>query len=212
MNQHAEARQESRRALETIVERSQQRVPLSRSDMTWVLGLTDPDGVQDLFKAARQLREQSFGNRVFLYGFIYFSTYCRNSCGFCLYRKGNANAIRYRKSHAEIMASCQRLSESGIHLMDLTMGEDPDIFQAGDQGFESLLETIRSVKQLTNLPIMVSAGVLPETVLDQLAEVGVTWYACYQETHNQALYETLRTTQDYDLRINSKQQAKAKGL
>jgi len=212
MNRHATARQESRRALKTILEKAKQRVLLSRSDMTWVLGLTDMDLVQDLFTAARQLREQSFGNRVFLYGFLYFSTYCRNSCGFCLYRKDNSSAIRYRKSHAEIMASCQRMSESGIHLMDLTMGEDPDLFQAGDQGFESLLETIRSVKQLTNLPVMISAGVLPEAVLGQLAKAGAVWYACYQETHNRELYEKLRTKQDYDLRINSKRQAKAKGL
>ncbi len=212
MSQHAAARKESRQALEAIVKKAQQRVLLSRADMTRVLGLTAPDLVQDLFRAARQLRKQSFGNRIFLYGFLYFSTYCRNSCGFCLYRKNNSSAIRYRKSRAEIMASCHRLSESGIHLMDLTMGEDPDIFQTGDQGFEVLLETIRSVKKLTDLPIMISAGVLPAPVLDQLSRAGATWYACYQETHNRTLYQKLRLQQDYDLRINSKRHAKAQGL
>jgi len=92
------------------------------------------------------------------------------------------------------------------------MGEDPEIFQAGDQGFELLLETIRSVKQSTNLPVMISAGVLPETVLDKLSAAGAVWYACYQETHNRALYQKLRTMQDYDVRINSKRRAKERGL
>jgi methylornithine synthase len=180
--------------------------------MKCILDLSDPDQVQEVFKAARKLREKYFGNRVFLYGFLYFSTYCGNSCNFCLYRKGNSAAIRYRKSPAQIIESSRRLSESGIHLIDLTMGEDPEILQAGDRGFELLLETVRSVKQNTNLPVMISAGVLGEAVLRKLSEAGANWYACYQETHNRGLYRKLRMGQDYDIRLNSKLRAKELGL
>jgi len=202
----------SSHTLRTIIDKAHQRVPLTRSDITWALSLSEPDDVQALFAAARKLREECFGNRVFLYGFLYFSTYCRNSCNFCLYRKNNSAATRYRKWPAQIIESSQQLLESGIHLIDLTMGEDPAIFQAGDQGFERLLGLIRSVKKTTNLPIMISAGVLPETVLPKLSKAGAIWYACYQETHNRELYKRLRTEQDYDLRINSKRRAKDLGL
>ena len=212
MSQHNVSLNKSRHELEALLDKAKQRVPLSRSDMEWILGLSEPDEVQALFEAARCLRETHFGNRVFLYGFLYSSTYCRNSCNFCLYRKHNSAAPRYRKSPAQIIESSKRLAESGVHLVDLTMGEDPDILHAGDQRFEVLLETIRSVKQHTQLPIMISAGVLPEAILSRLSEAGATWYACYQETHNRVLYQKLRTRQDYDLRINSKQQAKARGL
>jgi methylornithine synthase len=180
--------------------------------MKWILDLSEPGEIQEVFTAAGKLREQYFGNRVFLYGFLYFSTYCGNSCNFCLYRKNNSAAIRYRKSPVQIIESSQRLSESGVHLIDLTMGEDPEILQAGDQGCEFLLETIRSVKQNTNLPVMISAGVLPESVLCKLSEAGAIWYACYQETHNRALFQKLRLSQDYDIRINSKRRAKERGL
>jgi len=186
--------------LRRILEQAEQCVPLSGSDMKWILDLSEPDKLQEVFKAARRLREKYFGNRVFLYGFLYFSTYCGNSCEFCLYRKNNSAAIRYRKSPVQIIESSQRLSESGIHLIDLTMGEDPEIFQAGDQGFELLLQTIRSVKQNTNLPVMISAGVLPEAVLGKLSEAGAIWYACYQETHNRVLYQIVseeRKNRDY---------------
>ena len=212
MNQNAFPWNDTRHELKKILEKAQQREHLSESDMKWILGLSEPDEIQEVFKAARKLRKKYFGNRVFLYGFLYFSTYCRNSCEFCLYRKNNSAAIRYRKSPDQIIESSQHLSESGIHLIDLTMGEDPQIFQAGDQGFELLLDTIRSVKQNTNLPIMISAGVLGEAVLDKLSEAGAIWYACYQETHNRALYQKLRTKQDYDIRINSKLRAKERGL
>jgi methylornithine synthase len=194
------------------LEKAEQRMALSRSDMKWILNLTEPDAIQDVFESARRLRERYFGNRVFLYGFVYFSTYCGNDCSFCLYRKNNAAAMRYRKSPSQIIEASQRLAKSGVHLIDLTMGEDPDIFQAGDEGFERLLQTIRLVKQNTNLPIMISAGVLPEAVLGKLAEAGAVWYACYQETHNRALYKRLRPRQDYDVRISSKRRAKGLGL
>ena len=198
--------------LKTILEKAEQRIALSRSDMQWILDLSEPDTIRDLFQGARRLRESHFGNRVFLYGFVYFSTYCGNNCNFCLYRKNNSAAMRYRKSPAQVIESSQCLSESGIHLIDLTMGEDPATFQAGDQGFEHLLQTIRLVKQHTNLPVMISAGVLAEAVLRQLAEAGAIWYACYQETHNRVLYQKLRPRQDYDIRINSKRRAKEWGL
>jgi methylornithine synthase len=198
--------------LRTILEKGEQRIALSRSDMKWILNLTEPDAIQDVFEAARRIREHYFGNRVFLYGFVYFSTYCGNDCSFCLYRKNNAAAVRYRKSPSQIIEASQRLAKSGVHLIDLTMGEDPEVFQVGDQGFERFLQTVRSVKQNTNLPIMISAGVLPETVLSKLADAGAAWYACYQETHNRALYEELRPGQDYDIRINSKRRAKERGL
>ena len=212
MSQNISSWNDTRHELRRILEKAQQRAALSGSDMKWILGLSEPDEVQEVFKAARKLREKYFGNRVFLYGFLYFSTYCGNSCNFCLYRKGNSAVRRYRKTPAQIIESSQRLSESGIHLIDLTMGEDPEILQAGDKGFELLLETIRSVKQITNLPLMLSAGVLPESVLGKLSKAGAIWYACYQETHNRALYQELRTGQDYDIRINSKLRAKELGL
>ena len=212
MNQNACSTNDTRHELKNILEKAQQRVPLSGSEMKRILGLSEPDKVQEVYKAARKLREKYFGNRVFLYGFLYFSTYCGNNCNFCFYRKNNPAAIRYRKSPDQIIASSQDLAESGIHLIDLTMGEDPEIFQAGEQGVEVLLETIRSVKQNTNLPVMISAGVLGETVLGKLSAAGAAWYACYQETHNRALYQKLRTMQDYDIRLNSKRKAKELGL
>lgn len=42
--------------------------------------LTTPSGkpLERLFKAAQALRKRTFGDQIFLYGFVYFSTYCQN--------------------------------------------------------------------------------------------------------------------------------------
>jgi methylornithine synthase len=147
-----------------------------------------------------------------MYGFIYASTYCRNDCSFCLFRRSNSQTKRYRKSKEEIVAAALRLADSGVHLIDLTMGEDPVIFNDGGAGFERLVDLVASLQKETGLPIMVSPGVLPAPALQQLAAAGAVWYACYQETHSRSLFNKLRPGQDYHNRMQGKVDAHHLGL
>ncbi|ACN13176.1 conserved hypothetical protein [Desulforapulum autotrophicum HRM2] len=55
-----------------------------------------------------------------MYGFLYFSNYCRNNCNFCQYRKSNHKLVRYRKTQPEITAAAQEMAAAGVHLIDLT--------------------------------------------------------------------------------------------
>jgi methylornithine synthase len=158
------------------------------------------------------MRQKYFDNKIFLYGFIYASTYCRNDCSFCLFRRSNSQTKRYRKSKEEIVAAALRLADSGVHLIDLTMGEDPAIFNGGGAGFEQLVDLVGSLQKKTGLPIMVSPGVVPAHLLQQLAAAGAVWYACYQETHCRSLFKKLRPGQDYHDRMQSKVDAHHLGL
>jgi methylornithine synthase len=45
-----------------------------------------------------------------------------------VYRRSNLSLARYRKTDAEIMETAHSPVESGVHLLDLTMGEDPAFF------------------------------------------------------------------------------------
>ena len=197
--------------LEDILDKSLQRKPLSESEITYLLGLTDRNKISQVFQTAQFMRSQYFGNKVFLYGFVYFSTYCRNNCTFCASRASNKLAQRYRKSESEIVEAVGLLAESGVHLIDLTMGEDPFYLRSAS-GFDSLLRTIQKVKKETGLPIMLSPGVVSKNMLAEFAEAGADWYACYQETHNRYLFSSLRPKQDYDSRLSSKVCARRLGI
>jgi methylornithine synthase len=59
---------------------------------------------------------------------------------------------------------------------------------------------------------MVSPGVVPADVLSGLAQAGVSWYACYQETHNRDLFKRLRPGQSYAARLENKELARKLGL
>ena len=183
---------------------------LGAREIEALLSIGDADTAALLFEAAQSLRERHFGRRLFLYGFVYFSTYCRNRCTFCFYRKGNAESPRYRKSADEVVAIARGLADSGVHLIDLTMGEDPDL--RGDGRFEPLVELVGRVRREAGRPVMVSPGVVPLEVLAAFREAGADWYACYQETHDEALYRQLRPGQDYRRREASRSEAIAVGL
>jgi methylornithine synthase len=194
-----------------MLERALEEEPLSRKEVLYLLGPKDKEEQERVYEAARRLRDRYFGNRIFLYGFIYFSTWCRNNCTFCYYRTSNTLCDRYRKTEAEIMGAAVHLTESGVHLLDLTMGEDHFYF-GQENGFEPLLRLVRDIKIKTGLPVMVSWGVLPDGVVEKLRPAGADWFACYQETHNPDLFQKLRPHQDYRRRFQIKERAKRTGL
>jgi methylornithine synthase len=163
-----------------------------------------------LFRAARELRRRHFGDRIFMYGFLYLSTYCRNDCRFCFYRRSNTRCRRYRKSHEEVLTAAGRLAGSGVHLLDLTLSEDPLLYAEG--GFDSLVRLTAEVRRVTGLPLMLSPGVVSEAVLGELVQAGADWYACYQETHSPPLFRRLRPGQSYARRMQAKRSARKLGL
>ena len=161
-----------------------------------------------VYSAAREMRSRHTGDAVFLYGFVYFSTYCRNACAFCFYRADNDECPRYRKTSDEVVEICRDLAASGVVLLDLTMGEDPLVHDDP----ATLSELTSAVTEATGTPVMISPGVLPETVLRDLRAAGADWYALYQETHTRELYERLRVGQPFEERVEARDAARRAGL
>lgn len=182
--------------------------PLTKSQIIDILKDNSNDLSEELFKKAREVREATFGKKIFVYGFVYFSTFCRNNCNFCYFRKSNG-IERYRKSAEEVIDIAKQLASGGINLIDLTMGEDPEYHQ---EDFKTVLEITKAIKKETKLPVMISPGVISERLIDEFAETGAEWYALYQETHNRELFRKLRINQDYDERMDCKLYAMRKGM
>lgn len=184
------------------------RKDYSKEELLRIMASDDPEILQALFSQARKIRKEVQGNKIFAYGFVYFTTYCRNNCNFCYYR--NSNKIeRYRKNKDEVLAISKSLIDSGVNLIDLTMGEDPQ-YHAED--FETVCQIIKEIKETYNTPVMISPGVVNHNIIDKFAEAGADFYALYQETHNRELYAKMRVGQDYDARMNAKLYAKEKGI
>jgi len=194
--------------IDDILDRALAGRSLAADDLRCLLACSDQPGLDAVFAAARELRRRHFGNKAFLYGFVYFSTYCQNDCAFCYYRCSNGLPPRYRKGSDEVVQTSQHLAASGVHLIDLTMGEDAALL--GDP--QALPGLVRRVRQATGLPVMASPGVLDAAALGRLAQAGASWYALYQETYAASLFARLRLGQSFQARIAAKRQAASAGL
>ncbi|MBS4026540.1 MAG: methylornithine synthase PylB [Clostridia bacterium] len=195
--------------IDRIIEKAINGNPLSAIELDSLLAVEDEEERELIFSAARQIRAKYFGNKVFLYGFVYFSTYCSNHCSFCYYRQTNQESPRYRKTSDETVAIASQLVKSGVHLIDLTMGEDPFILRSNP---ELLVELVKKVTEETNVPVMISPGLVKDKLLVELFKAGATWYACYQETHSPLLFRDLRIKQSYHARMKKKALAKQIGM
>jgi methylornithine synthase len=180
-------------------------------DLAFILSITPKDAelAKVVFTAARDVRYSLFLDKIALYGFVYLSTYCHNNCAFCNYRTSNASMPRYRKEPAEIIEIGLELFESGVNLVDLTLGED-DAYLTG-RGFDNLLKIIERLSSHQRFPIMISPGVLDFDRLKEAKAAGATWYALYQETYNRTLFRKLRPGQDFNRRAQAKELAREAG-
>lgn len=194
--------------MESILGRASEGRGITRDDMRALLSLEDPQEKELLFAAASDLTRRNFGNRISLYGFVYFSTYCRNNCTFCYFRKSN-NRLRYRKTLDDIVSLSGGLQDSGVNLVDLTMGEDPSM---RSNGYKRLFRVVEEVDRAIEVPIMLSPGAMHREVFPAFKEAGVDWFACYQETYNRDLFSRLRVEQDFDHRLNQKRWARESGM
>lgn len=107
------------------------------------------------------------------------------------------------------MKLAKELVDSGVHLIDLTMGEDP---QYHEENFESVVDIVKQIKSELGIPVMISPGVINDNLIEKFAQAETDWYALYQETHNRELFESLRIDQSYDERMHAKLYAREKGM
>ena len=203
--------QKNKGALGPILDKAMAGFQLEMDEIVLLLSLDDRSSMAALHQAARTLRSRHFDNNIFTYSFIYFSTHCRNNCTFCHFRAANTDLRRYRKSTEEILETARLMTDAGVNLIDLTMGEDPRYFHQPD-GLTDLVEIVSAIHKETGLPVMISPGVVPDSLFPSFKDAGAIFYACYQETHNRTLFDTMRRGQSYDERLNSKLSAKRAGL
>lgn len=181
---------------------------LDLNEVIALISASDKEEVDALFSAARRVRDRRFGNKVYIYGFVYFSTYCKNNCAFCYYRSTN-DLPRYRKTKEEVLELSASLEDAGVNLVDLTMGEDPRMYV---NGHENLIDLVQSVRDTVDTGIMISPGAIDKEAFPKLRDAGADWFACYQETYNRDLFQNLRLEQDYQNRIDQRIWAKQAGI
>lgn len=140
----------------------------------------------ELFAEARKVRQQSYGNTIYIRGLIEFTNHCKNDCFYCGIRKSNGNAERYRLSKEEILSCCKTGYALGFRTFVLQGGED------GYFTDKRLCDIVSSIKGLyPDCALTLSVGEKSRESYQSLFDAGADRYLLRHETFDFTHYGKL---------------------
>ena len=159
---------------------------LTKEEYVELLCTINQEEREQLRQEAVRLREQHYGNQIYVRGLIEFTNYCKNNCYYCGIRRENKNANRYRLSKENILSCCENGYQLGFRTFVLQGGED---LYYNDDRMEEIVRAIR--KNYPDCAITLSLGERSFESYKRLKEAGADRYLLRHETADKNHYESI---------------------
>ena len=192
--EYAEKNKNNSALIDEILEKARKEKGLSHREASVLLACEIPEKNEEIYKLARKIKNDYYGNRVVLFAPLYLSNYCVNGCVYCPYHKKNTHIPRKKLTQEEIKQEVIALQDMGHKRLAIESGEDPV-----NNPIEYILESIKtiySVKHKNGAIRRVNVNIAATSVENykKLHEVGIGTYVLFQETYNKESYEKLHPT------------------
>ena len=150
--------------------------------------LTDGDSetAAYLTEKAMQVKQEWYGDTVFIRGLIEISNICKNDCYYCGIRKSNAKCQRYRLTKQQILDCCKTGYEIGFRTFVLQGGEDAYF---NDERLADIVSRIKS--SFPDCAITLSMGERSFASYRKLKLAGADRYLLRHETSDEEHYRQL---------------------
>ena len=172
--------------MKELIDKLYQTQALDKEELIFLIAGRNRDTELYARELARQVRERTYGNRVFIRGLIEFTNYCKNDCYYCGIRKSNQKAVRYRLTEEEILSCCKEGYELGFRTF---------VLQGGEDGFfteEKLVRLIQKIRKgYPDCAITLSVGEKTKDEYQRLREAGADRYLLRHETADPDHYRLL---------------------
>jgi 2-iminoacetate synthase len=174
-------------AVRDVLAKSLVKEPLSVEETSVLLAADDENIVEEIFDAARDLKQRVYGNRIVLFAPLYIGSECINDCAYCGFRISNPDAVRRTLSPAEIVEQVTALENVGHKRLILVFGEHPMY------GPEFIAESVGAVYG-TKVGrgeirrVNINAAPLDHEGYRIVKEAGIGTYQIFQETYHRDTY------------------------
>ena len=176
--------------MRSLIDRLAETHTLEDAELLALITTEDPDLNSYLAQKASTLRQQVYGNQVFIRGLIEFTNYCKNDCHYCGIRRSNPNCQRYRLSPEEILACCRMGYGLGFRTFVLQGGEDPYFSR------QRITELVAAIKATyPDCAITLSVGEKDRETYREWFDAGADRYLLRHETANSELYGSLHPSE-----------------
>ncbi len=211
----AEARRAGGNEARGIIEKARLAKGLSPYECAVLLHLEDSELLEEMYRAAKAIKESIYGRRLVLFAPLYVSNHCVNNCVYCGYRCANGNMPRRRLEMEEIREEVKILESLGHKRLALEAGEDP-VHCPIDYILEAI-RTIYEVKEANGSIRRINVNIAATTVENYrlLKEAGIGTYILFQETYHRETYQAMHPSgpkRDYDYHTTAMDRAMQGGI
>ena len=169
----------------------------------------------ELFKVARNIKQDYYGERVVLFAPLYLSNYCVNGCAYCPYNCKNTEMPRKKLTQEEIRKEVIALQDMGHKRLALEAGEHPE-----NNPIDYILESIKTiydVKHKSGEIRRVNVNIAATSVEDyrKLKTAGIGTYLLFQETYHEETYNKIHPSgpkADYEYHVSAMDRAMQGGI
>jgi 2-iminoacetate synthase len=211
----AAARQSSPARVREVLAKARQIEGLDADDVAVLMEIQDATLLEEMFAAARFVKDEIYGNRLVIFAPLYVANLCKNECSYCAFRAGNTELKRRTLTQEEIAADVKVLIDQGHKRLLLVSGEEYP-----KEGFNYILkaiDTIYATKSGRGEIRRVNVNIAPLTVdqFKQLKEAGIGTYQLFQETYHRETYAKVHTAgakKNFDWRVNVMDRAMEAGI
>ena len=170
-----------------VIARSMNKEPLSVSDTAALLAVKDPDLLEEIFEAARDLKRNVYGNRIVIFAPLYIGNYCINDCKYCAFRSSLRTTVRKTLNEQEVVAQVEALEDVGHKRLILVFGEHPDYTP------EFMAETVRRVYSVKKgkgdiRRVNINAAPLNVDGYKVVKDAGIGTYQIFMESYHHETY------------------------
>ena len=191
---YAKENKRNRELIDSLIERSKDCKGLTHREAAVLLECDLEDEIEKMYKVAKEIKQNLYGNRIVMFAPLYLSNYCVNGCVYCPYHYKNKSISRKKLSQEDIAKEVIALQDMGHKRLVLETGEDP-INNPVEYVIESM-KTIYSIKHKNGAIRRVNINIAATTVENyrKLKEADIGTYILFQETYNKESYEQLHPT------------------
>jgi 2-iminoacetate synthase len=198
-----------------ILAKAREMEGLNAADMAALMETNDPELLEEMFAAARHVKNEIYGNRLVLFAPLYISNLCANECLYCAFRARNKELVRRALNSDEIARETRILIEQGHKRVLLVSGESYP--KEGLDYVLNAIETVYSTRSGRGEVRRVNANVAPLSVEDfkRLKAAKIGTYQCFQETYHRETYAAVHVggvKRDFDWRVTCFDRAMQAGI
>jgi len=198
-----------------ILARGREARGLDAADAARLTAVTDPELLDELFAAARAVKEGIYGRRLVLFAPLYVSNLCANDCLYCAFRVGNGGVRRRALDQDGVAREVASLLDEGHKRLLLVAGEAYP--RGGFRYVLDCLETIYAARSGRGTIRRVNVNIAPVGIDEfrALKAAGIGTYQVFQETYDREAYARAHAAgpkRDYDRRLAVMDAAMAAGI